>query len=270
MNKVHLGTIGWSYDFWKGPFYPPKMPSKDFLAYYSSQFGTVEVDSTFYRIPSAQTVISWKEQTPEGFCFSLKFPQIITHIKKLQNCQNETDTFLNRASLLGLKLGPLLLQFPPNFGDTEFTELESYLQKLPNAYHYAVEVRNKSWLTSEFYRLLKHCNVALAWAESPHMPPLKEKTAGFLYIRWEGNRQVVKGTQGKIEVDRKDDLALWAEKIKFHLEGDTQVFGYFGKYFSGYPPSDVNQLERLLGTDTRQQLPLEKGVKSWISTDSLS
>lgn len=204
MNKVHLGTIGWSYDFWKGPFYPPKMPSKDFLAYYSTQFGTVEVDSTFYRIPNAQTVLSWKEQTSQGFCFSLKFPQIITHIKKLQNCQNETDTFLNRASLLGRKLGVLLLQFPPNFGATEFAELESYLQQLPNAYRYAVEVRNKSWLTSEFYRLLKHCDVALAWAESPHMPLLSETTAGFLYIRWEGNRKVVKARKAK---------SKWIEKL---------------------------------------------------------
>jgi uncharacterized protein YecE (DUF72 family) len=259
MNKVHLGTIGWSYDFWKGTFYPPKMPSKDFLSYYSSQFGTVEVDSTFYRVPNAQTVLSWKEQTPEGFCFSLKFPQIITHVKKLQNCQNETDTFLDRASLLGQKLGPLLLQFPPNFGSTEFAELESYLQKLPDAYHYAAEVRNKSWLTSEFYRLLNHYNVALVWADSSYMPHLTEKTAGFLYIRWEGNRKVVKGNLGKIEVDRSSDLAAWAQKIKFYLEGSTEIFGYFGKYFSGYPPSDISQLEGLLGTDIRQQLPLEKG-----------
>jgi uncharacterized protein YecE (DUF72 family) len=259
MNKVHIGTIGWSYDFWKGTFYPPKTPSKNFLAYYSTQFGTVEVDSTFYRVPNAQTVLSWREQTPEDFYFSLKFPQIITHIKRLKNCQNETDTFLNRASLLGPKLGPLLLQFPPNFGTPEFAELENYLQKLPTTYRYAVEVRNKSWLTPEFYQLLKHFNIALAWADSPYMPPLNEKTAGFLYIRWEGNRKVVKGTQSKIEVDRKTDLAAWAQKIKFYSDSDAEVFGYFGKYFSGYPPSDVSQLEGFLGTDIRKQLPLEKG-----------
>lgn len=249
MNKLHLGTIGWSYNFWKGPFYPLKTSSKNFLSYYATQFGSVEVDSTFYRVPNAQTVLSWKEQTLEGFCFSLKFPQTITHIKKLQNCQNETDTFLNRASLLDQKLGILLLQFPPNFGATEFTELENYLRKLPDAYRYAVEIRNKSWLTSEFYRLLKHYNVALAWADNPHMPQLSEKTADFLYIRWEGNRKAVEGTQGKIEVDRKTDLATWAQKIKPYLDCDTEVFGYFGKYFSGYPPSDISQLEGFLGTD---------------------
>jgi uncharacterized protein YecE (DUF72 family) len=259
MNKLHLGTIGWSYNFWKGPFYPPKTPSKNLLSYYASQFGTVEVDSTFYRVPNTQTVLAWKELTPEGFCFSLKFPQIITHIKQLKNCQNETNTFLNRANLLGRKLGPLLLQFPPNFGVTKFADLESYLQKLPNVYRYAIEVRNKSWLTAEFYQLLKNCNVALAWAESIRMPLLTEKTAGFLYIRWEGNRKVVRGNQGEIEVDRKNDLAAWAQTIKFHLNDGMEVFGYFGKYFSGYPPSDIRQLEGLLGTDIRQQLRLEKG-----------
>jgi uncharacterized protein YecE (DUF72 family) len=92
------------------------------------------------------------------------------------------------------------------------------------------------------------------------MPHLSEKTAGFLYIRWEGNRKLVNGTKGKIEVDRKADLAAWAQKIKFYLDGGTEVFGYFGKYFSGYPPSDIIQLGGLLGTDIRQQLPLEKGV----------
>ena len=251
MSKVHLGTIGWSYDFWKGPFYPPNMASKDFLAYYSTQFGAVEVDSTFYHVPNAQTVLSWKEKTPEGFFFSLKFPQIITHIKRLQNCQNETETFLNRVSLLERKLGPLLLQFPPNFGANKFAELESYLQKLPNSYRYAVEVRNKSWLTPEFYQLLKRYGVAFAWGESPHMSDLSEKTATFVYIRWEGNRKLVKGTEGKIEVDRKADLTTWAQKIRFNLDGATEVFGFFGKYFSGYPPSDVIQLETLLGTDIK-------------------
>lgn len=259
MNKVYLGTIGWSYDFWKGTFYPSEMPSKDFLAYYSTHFSNVEVDSTFYRVPSEQTLLGWKERTPEGFCFSLKFPQIITHVKKLQDCQNETDTFLARASLLGDKLGVLLLQFPPNFGVSEFAELESYLQKLPTTCCYAMEVRNKSWLSPEFYQLLKRHNVTLVWADSPRMPPFSEKTADFFYIRWEGNRKLVNGTMGKIEVDRNADLAVWAEKIKSYFDGGTEVFGYFGKYFSGYPPSDIVQLEGFLGTNIRQQMPLGRG-----------
>ena len=131
MQNLHLGTIGWSYNFWKGPFYPQKTPSKDFLAYYCTQFDTVEVDSTFYRIPTPQAITNWKNQTPDGFTFSLKFPNIITHIKMLRDCQRETSLFLERTKLLGEKLGPLLLQFPPSFGVEHLPDLADFLQGLP-------------------------------------------------------------------------------------------------------------------------------------------
>ncbi len=100
MQNLHLGTIGWSYSFWKGNFYPNKTASKDFLAYYASKFSTVEVDSTFYRIPNPQAVANWRQQTPEGFRFSLKFPGVITHVKMLKDCQRETDLFLERTTML--------------------------------------------------------------------------------------------------------------------------------------------------------------------------
>jgi uncharacterized protein YecE (DUF72 family) len=154
MQNLHLGTIGWSYNFWKGKFYPNKTTPKDYLTYYSSQFNTVEVDSTFYRIPTQQTVANWKQQTPESFMFSLKFPQVITHVKMLKDCQYETDVFLDRTNQLGEKLGALLLQFPPNFGVEHLPDLEDFLQKLPTNHHYVVEVRNKSWLNLEFYSIL--------------------------------------------------------------------------------------------------------------------
>ena len=117
---LHVGTMGWSYGFWKGTFYPEKLPSNEFLGYYARQFGTVEVDSTFYRIPRTQTVTDWKEQTPDGFVFSLKFPQVITHVKMLEDCQEETKVFLERVSLLKEKLGVLLLQFPYAFKPESF------------------------------------------------------------------------------------------------------------------------------------------------------
>jgi uncharacterized protein YecE (DUF72 family) len=198
-----LGTIGWSYNFWKDNFYPKKTASKDYLAYYSQQFNTVEVDSTFYRIPTQPTVINWKQQTPQNFLFSLKFPQLITHIRMLKDCQYETDVFLNTVSLLGEKLGALLLQFPPNFGAEYFPDLEVYLQKLPKQHRYVVEVRNKSLLTPEFFSILRANKVALAWADSPLMVQISEVTADFLYIRWEGDRKKVNGTLGKIEAERE-------------------------------------------------------------------
>ncbi|MCW3995893.1 MAG: DUF72 domain-containing protein [Candidatus Bathyarchaeota archaeon] len=242
MPNLRLGTIGWSYSFWKGNFYPTKIAPKDYLAYYSTQFNTVEVDSTFYRIPTQQTVTNWKQQTPGGFVFSLKFPQIITHVKMLKDCQDETDAFLNRVGLLKEKLGPLLLQFPPSFAANHWGDFEAYLHWLPKESRYVVEVRNKTWLNPEFLRLLRDIKVALAWTDSPLMAKIREVTADFLYIRWEGDRRRVKGTLGRIEVERQADLKAWAQKIKPYLNGQMEVYGYFDKYYSGYPPSDIKML----------------------------
>ena len=246
MGNLHLGTIGWSYNFWRGKFYPNKIVSKDYLPYYAQQFNTVEVDSTFYRIPTQQTVENWRAQTPEGFLFSLKFPQIITHVKALRDCWGETEVFLARAGLLGDKLGALLLQFPPSFTVKHLSDLEDYLHMLPLGHRYVVEVRNKSLLTPDFYAVLRENQVALAWADSPLMTEIVEVTADFLYVRWEGDRKVVSGTLGKMEVDRSEDLKVWAEKLKLYLHEDIDVFGYFGKYFSGYPPCDINCLSVFL------------------------
>ncbi len=196
MQTLHLGTIGWSYNFWRGKFYPNKTAPKNYLAYYATQFNTVEVDSTFYRIPTQPTVTNWKQQTPDGFMFSLKFPQMITHVKMLRDCEYETGIFLDRASLLGDNLGVLLLQFPPNFGVDHLTDLETFLQKLPRQNRYVVEVRNKEWLKKESYSLLRANRVALAWTDRPLMAPISEITSDFLYVRWEGDRKKVNGTLG--------------------------------------------------------------------------
>jgi len=125
--------------------------------------------------------------------------------------------------------------------------LADFLAKLPKTQRYAVEVRDARFFNDYFYRLLKENDVALAWAENPFMPGISEVTSDFLYIRWEGDRKKVNGTLGKIEADvQEEDLRLWATKIKPCLNKDMDVFGYFGKYYSGYPPSDINLLSNLL------------------------
>ena len=245
MTKLHVGTMGWSYDFWKGNFYPEAMASKDYLAFYAKQFDTVEVDSTFYRIPRRQSVTDWKEQTPPDFLFSLKFPQVITHVKMLENCQEETDVFLDRVGLLKEKLGALLLQFPPTFGNEHISLLRDFLKKLPKEHRYVVEVRNKKMLNDNLSSILRGENVALAWVDSPFMPLITEETSNFVYVRWEGNRRRVKGVLGRTEVDRTADIKAWAERIKPLLAKQTEVFGYFSKYYSGYPPSDVHEFLKM-------------------------
>lgn len=211
MQNLHLGTIGWSYNFWKGAFYLKKTPSKNYLSYYASQFDTVEVDSTFYRIPAEQAILNWKNQTPDGFTFSLKFPNIITHVKLLRDCQRETSLFLERTLLLGEKLGPLLLQFPSGFGVEHLPDLADYLKSLPKPNRYVVEVRDEAFLNEAFYSLLKANRVALAWVDSPNMPKILKKTADFLYIRWEGDRKKVNGTLGKLEANQTEGLRQWAK-----------------------------------------------------------
>jgi uncharacterized protein YecE (DUF72 family) len=253
MAKLHLGTIGWSYNFWKGSFYPAKTPSKEFLAIYASQFNTVEVDSTFYRNPTEQTVKNWRAVAPEGFLFSLKFPQLITHVLMLRNCQPQTDAFLSRIGLLDEKLGPLLLQFPPTFTADHFADLADYLHKLPKGHRYVVEVRNKTWLTPEFFDLLRTSGVVLAWADSALMAECREVTGDFLYVRWEGDRAAVVGTLGKIEVDKSADRVRWATILKPYLE-EIEVFGYFAKYYSGFPPQDIKSLYSSLGLNPKTPL----------------
>jgi uncharacterized protein YecE (DUF72 family) len=246
MRNLHLGTIGWSYSFWKGKFYPNKVASEDFLAYYATRFDTVEVDSTFYRIPTVQAVTKWENQTPGNFLFSFKFPRVITHIKMLKDCDRETRLFLDRTELLSGKLGALLLQFPATFGVDRFSDLADFLQKLPKNRRYVVEVRNEQWLNSDFYSLLRANGVGLVWVDSPNMPQSDVVTSDFLYLRLEGDRGRVKGTLGVIEADKAEGLKMWAEKIKHFLNENREIYGYFGKYYSGFPPSDVNSLLKLL------------------------
>lgn len=238
--KAHIGTMGWSYTFWIGNFYPSELKSKAFLAEYAKHFDTVELDNTFYRIPSSNTVKAWKEQTPESFLFSAKFPRIITHVKMLRSCETETDIFISRMVQLQNKLGPLLLQFPSTFGSKQFLLLQDFLPILPKGYRYAVEVRNKTIDKERLLRLLRDNGVSLVHVTLPILQ--EELTAEFVYMRLEGDRKKVDGTLGKTEVDRTEDISKWASQITDILNQKMEVFAYFSKFYSGFPPSDAQQI----------------------------
>lgn len=244
IEKVHIGTMGWSYPFWAGKFYPEKLKPKSFLAEYAKHFDSVELDNTFYRIPSVSVVKAWEEQVPEGFLFSAKFPRVITHVNMLRNCESEVNSFLSRMSQLENKLGPLLLQFPSGFGSSHFPLLREFLSTLPKGFRYAVEVRSKGIHGEKLNSLLRENGVALVLVNQPVIE--EEVTADFVYLRWEGNRRQVNGTLGKIEVPRIKDIEQWAVQVKNFLNRQTEVFGYFSKYYSGYPPNDAQQLLSLL------------------------
>ena len=247
MNRLHIGTMGWSYDFWVGKLYPEGTASKDFLSEYSKHFNTVEIDSTFYRIPSTETVMKWKEQTPAGFLFSAKFPRIITHVKMLQECEDEVKVFIERISELQNKLGPLLLQFTSTFEPEHIHLLRDFLPTLPKKHRFVVEVRNRKLLEDNFYSVLKENGVVLALVDSPFMPSVEVMPADFAYVRWEGDRGKVKGLQGQVEIDRTISIKEWAKRIKTFLDTSKDVFGYFSKYYSGYPSNDADQLLSFIG-----------------------
>jgi len=242
MDRVHVGTMGWSYSFWVGNFYSQGARSDEYLREYSKHFDTVEIDNTFYRIPSQTSLEKWNRQTPVGFLFSAKFPQIVTHRKMLKDCESEVELFLERISTLQNKLGPLLLQFPPTFGPEKISLLTDFLSRLPKKYKYAVEVRNKKMLNEKLYSVLRESSVALTLTSILPVPEKEQVTADFAYIRWEGDRRTVNGTFGKVEVDRTNDIYGWANSIVELLKKTTHVFGYFSKYYSGHPPTDVKML----------------------------
>ena len=175
---IYLGTSAFTAAGWEGSFYPRGMQPRDFLTYYATQFATVEVDSTFYRIPSASTVTGWYKKTPPDFIFAAKVPQVITHEKVLVDCEAEFDEFISRMDVLDEKLGPLLLQFP-YFNKNAFKSVGEFCERLrffPKRLQdmftcrFAIEIRNKHWLDARFAALLREYNVALVLTDQSWMP----------------------------------------------------------------------------------------------------
>jgi uncharacterized protein YecE (DUF72 family) len=236
--------MGWSYNFWLNNFYPADTRTENFLKEYSRHFNTVEVNSSFYRVPSVSTLENWKNQTPKDFLFSLKVPKKITHEKM---SADYLDYFINNVIHLESKLGPLLFQFPPSFKPDMFDYLKDLVSVLPKKHKYALEVRNRSWFEDRFYSFLEENKIALVLGDSPWLHKIESVTAEFTYFRWEGNRNKIKGNTGRVEKDRRNDTKEWAEKIKT-ISDRIEVFGYFSKYYSGHPPTDAKQLLEYLVT----------------------
>src|SRR4029077_11864476 len=224
---LYLGTSSFTASGWEGNFYPAGMKQRDFLSYYATQFGTVEIDSTFYGTPRAATVTGWYEKTPPDFLFAAKVPQAITHEKALVDCDAEFEEFVKTMDILGPKLGPMLFQFP-SFDRWKFRKQESFLavltpflKKLPADHNFVIEIRNKTWLDAKFADVLREHNVALALTDTSFMPrpwEMKEKfdlvTADFAYVRSLGDRKAIEEQTkiwDKVIVDRKRDLRNWVD-----------------------------------------------------------
>ncbi len=247
-GKVYLGTQGFSFDDWVGPFYPAGTSKNAYLEQYAERLPAVEIDSTFYGVPRATTVQKWRERTPPGFRFAAKFPKLITHEKKLDRALGDAEAFIGTIQALGDKLAVLVLQFAYDFTPDLYNRLDLFLAALPGGTRYAVEVRNRGWLKPEFMEMLSQHNVALVLQDLYTMPKLDWITADFTVIRWLGRRKDI-ARFDKIQIDRSQELEEWAGKVHRFLADGVNVYGFFNNHFAGHSPESVRQLAALLGVD---------------------
>ncbi len=236
---MHIGTSGWHYDHWRGPFYPVDLAKVNFLRYYQERFHSVEINNSFYQLPKEKTLIAWRENAPEGFIFAVKASRYITHLKKLTEPDQSVKTLFDRIKLLGNKLGPVLFQLPPHF-QFNAARLETFLQALPRDYRYALEFRDPSWLNAEACRILSHyqaafCIYEFAGRRTPH-----EVTTDFVYIRLHGPGDAYQGSYDNRE------LTEWARAITAWVNQGKEVFCYFDNDAAGYAAQNALTLKEML------------------------
>ncbi|HEX6507409.1 MAG TPA: DUF72 domain-containing protein, partial [Chloroflexota bacterium] len=188
---IYLGTQGWSYRDWVGSLYPPGTTAREYLARYAEQFDAVELDTTFYGTPPPDRIQLWDRSTPDRFLFTAKTPRTVTHDRRLMDAEEEFGGFLRVMSGLGRKLGPILIQLPPDFTVAERPALENFLPLLPDDFRFAIEFRHRSWLSDDTYDLLRSYRVAWTMIDLSYMPRHVELTTDFTYVRWLGDRRQI-------------------------------------------------------------------------------
>ena len=245
-ERVRIGCSGWSYKDWVGPFYPPNTEAKDYLKLYSRAFNCVEIDSSFYRIPSPGMVSQWKNNTPDGFTFSPKLSKKITHDNKLENYESTLLYFYSVISKLGNKLGPIVVQLPPSIKvEKHKAVMEKFVSSLEPKFRHAIEFRHKSWFTPETYNLLEKNNIAMAWSINQYLETPSQVTADFVYLRMVGTREITKFTG--IQKEMRDEMERWATALKEQRASIHESFVFFNNHFAGFGPESVNEFRRLLG-----------------------
>jgi uncharacterized protein YecE (DUF72 family) len=230
---IHVGTSGYNYPEWKGSFYPSDLPATKMLPYYAERFSTVEINYTFYRMPTAKLVTGWAAQVPADFRFTLKAPRRITHDRKLREVADSLRAFLDAASELGPRLGALLFQLPPTF-KKDLAALDDFLAAMPPRVCGAFEFRHDSWLDEEVYARLRDRNLALCIADSETRKTPVIATADYAYLRL------------RDEGYQEPDIAAWADLIRDLSTRCTDVFVYFKHEDEGKGPEFGRMLKEQL------------------------
>jgi uncharacterized protein YecE (DUF72 family) len=230
-TRVLIGTSGFSYPAWRGGFYPEKMPPAKMLAYYAERLAAVEINNTFYRMPTAEVLQRWSEETPAGFRFALKSPRQITHDKRLVEVGAAVDRLAEVARALGEKLGPVLFQLPPN-QRKDLPRLDSFLAALPAGLQGALEFRHASWFSDDVYDCLRTRRAALCLAESDELETPLEATADWGYLRLR-----------RLDYDQAA-IARWASYLQARSWSEAYVF--FKHEDAGKGPDAANRLRLAL------------------------
>ncbi len=249
--QFYIGTSGWSYSSWEGIFYPKKLERKWWLPYYTKVFNYVEIDSTFYQIPAKNMVDLWNARTPPNFKFSAKFPRVITHEKKFQNCQRELELFYEAMLPLKDKILTLLIQFPPSFKITDGLEaLGKYDFYFDDTYRYAVEVRHSSWFNDLAYNFFKKNNICLVWNQLDIVRTPPVVTTDFTYIRFIGDRSISEKDFGTIQRDRANEMVNWANRLKEVEQHERDVESAMvaaNNHYAGFGLETTNMFREMLG-----------------------
>ncbi|MHB0936450.1 MAG: DUF72 domain-containing protein [Armatimonadota bacterium] len=231
---VHIGTSGFSYQHWRGVFYPPGVAQTKWLEYYAERFPTVELNVTFYRLPSEKAVLSWQRRAPAGFIYAAKLSRLITHLRRLRDADDELELFLSRIKLLGEHLGPILIQLPPNMkAGPEL--LDAFLAKCDPALRWAVEFRDHTWFTDATYAVLHRRGAALCIHDYLPDHPL-QVTAPFVYLRFHGTDHLYTG-------DYPDNvLRQWADRLQDWSAHGLDGYAYFNNDVGGYAVKNARTL----------------------------
>jgi len=235
MGEIYIGTSGWSYKSWEKTFYPANVPKTRHFQFYATQFRTVEINLTFYRLPTENMVCGWHEKAPPGFVYAIKGSRFITHMKKLAHLDGALDKFFHRFEPMKKDIGVILWQLPPNLGK-DIPRLDHFLTRLPRNYSHVVEFRNPAWMDDEVFETLRRHKAGHVSVSSKAMPTNLTVTSELVYIRFHG----LEG--GAAHDYTRGELKPWAEHICQQARAGKTVFAYFNNDANVRAPGNAKTL----------------------------
>jgi uncharacterized protein YecE (DUF72 family) len=242
-SKVHIGTSGWSYKHWKGIYYPPKLATTKWLSFYAQTFSTTEINASFYRLPTQETVIKWMEQVPEGFVFCPKISRYLTHMKKLKEPEEPLERFFGIFEPMKKNMGPVLIQLPP-FLKFNYETAEHFYQLLKKKYHnyeFVMEVRHDTWLAEESLTLMTKYDIGIVISQSGNRFPYSEMvTAKNIYIRFHGPEELYASSYSNKMLNE------FGKKFKGWIKQGHVIWTYFNNDIHGYAIEDAKKLIEIM------------------------